>query len=203
MNWLDIVLLVALVGGAVQGLRIGLLGAAVTAIGGLVGWMLAGRFADKIGDVLSGSINSDRIVTVISYAIIVILVIAATRFVWKFIKPVLTLVTVGMSAMVDKVGGIVLGLILGVVVSGAIIILLARFTYNFELPDGGLPDFAKDEIAERIPLQEKKASIENALVESTITPNIVKVLHNLPGDALGFVPSDFRVALAHLEKNLE
>ena len=52
MNWLDIVLLIALVGGAVQGMRIGLLGAAVTVIGGLVGWMLAGRFADKIGGVL-------------------------------------------------------------------------------------------------------------------------------------------------------
>lgn len=204
MNWLDIVLLVALVGGAVQGMRIGLLGAAVTAIGGLVGWMFAGQFSDKIGGVLSKvPFLSDQIVTVVSYAIIIILVIAVTRFAWKFIKPIVTLMTVGLSAMVDKVGGIVLGLILGIVVSGAIVILLARFTYDFDLPVDGLPNIAQDQIAKQVPLKGKKDSVESALIESTITPNIVKVLNNLPGKGLGFVPGDFDVALKHLNSNLD
>ena len=64
-----------LVAAVVQGLRVGLLGAAVTAIGGLIGWLLAGQFGPQIGAAVGTSANINRIVTVISYAIIIILVI--------------------------------------------------------------------------------------------------------------------------------
>ena len=86
MNWVDIVIIVVIVAAVVQGLRVGLLGAAVNAIGGLIGWFLAGQLGPKLGAVITSSANTDRIVTVISYAIIIILVIIATRFVWKSVQ---------------------------------------------------------------------------------------------------------------------
>lgn len=200
MNWLDIVLLVILAGFAFQGMKTGLLGTAVTAIGVFIGWMLAGRLSDKIGAIFDFTPFSDTIVTVLSYAVIMILTMVAVRFVWKFVRPVLTLATLGLSGMVDKFGGLALGLIVGFVICIAVIIAMARLSYNFELPDEGLAG----SVASRVPkVQDTKESVENALVESGVVPPLVKILAALPGDTLGFVPSDFKLSLEILKQNID
>ena len=45
--------------------------------------------------------------------------------------------------------------------------------------------------------------MEEALTESAIVELFINVTDGIPGDALGFVPSDFRVSLDILEKNIE
>ena len=49
MNWFDYLLLAIIAAGAVAGMRLGVIGAAFMAVGGLVGWMLAGRLSDGRG----------------------------------------------------------------------------------------------------------------------------------------------------------
>ena len=88
MNVLDIVLLVVLAGAAFQGLKIGLIGAAVNTASLIIGWMLAGQLSDEVGALFASSIGNDTIVTVISYVVIMALSLVVGKTAWKIIKPI-------------------------------------------------------------------------------------------------------------------
>ena len=199
MSIFDIILLVILAGAAFQGLKIGLIGAAVNAVALIIGWMLAGQLSDEVGGIFKGSIASDTIVTVISYVIIMALSLFVGKMAWKTIRPIVGLATLGLMSTVDRVGGVVLGLVTGFIVIGAIIIVMARFTYNFSLPDDGVAGA----VAGRLPQSETKESVEGWLKDSSIVPAFVKVADALPGSALGFVPSDFKVSFDILKSRLD
>ena len=200
MNVLDIVLLVVLAGAAFQGLKIGLIGAAVNTTSLIIGWMLAGQLSDEVGALFTSSIGSDTIVTVISYVVIMALSLVVGKAAWKILKPIVGLATLGLGSTVDRVGGVVLGLVTGFVVIGSIVIVLARFTYNFELPDEGIAGT----VADRIPrVQSTRDSVEGLLMESAIVPTFVNVADALPASALGFVPSDFRAAFDILNSRID
>ena len=72
MNWLDIVIIVVLVGAALFGLEYGLIRAGFNAIGMVVGSLLAGQWSDDVGGLFSDSISNDTVVTVLSYGIIIV-----------------------------------------------------------------------------------------------------------------------------------
>lgn len=202
MNWLDIVVIALIVLGGLAGLRTGLFGAAFAAAGALIGWFVAGQLSDDLGGLFSGSLSNDTLVTVISYAIIIILSLVIARLAWKLVRPVLTTLTLGLAAMVDRLGGVALGLVLGGAIAGALIIAMARFTYNFTLPEEGIAGT----LVERTPLvrvEDTREGVRNTLTGSRLVPVFIKVVDALPGDALGFVPSDFRVALDLLKQDIE
>jgi uncharacterized membrane protein required for colicin V production len=200
LNVLDIVLLVVLAGAAFQGLKSGLIGAAVNSASLIIGWMLAGQLSDEVGALFASSIGNDTIVTVISYVVIMALSLVVGKAAWKILKPIVGLATLGLVGTVDRVGGVALGLVTGFVVIGAIVIVLARFTYNFELPDEGIAGT----VADRIPrVQSTRDSVEGLLMESAIVPTFVNVADALPASALGFVPSDFRAAFDILNSRID
>ena len=60
MNWFDIVLIAILAVAAFMGMRTGLIGAAITAIGGIIGWLIAGRLSDKVGGLFGDSPTFER-----------------------------------------------------------------------------------------------------------------------------------------------
>lgn len=200
MNWFDLVILAVVIIGLVQGMRSGLLGAAVNAIALIIGWQLAGQFSDDIGGLFKGSLSNDTIVTVISYVIIMALSLVVARAAWKIIRPIISVATLGIVGMVDRIGGIALGLIMGLIFAGAIIMVLARFTYNFELPNEGIAGAVAGQVPK---VQDTKDALEGALTESTTVPIFIKIADAIPADTLGFVPSDFKVSLDILESNIE
>lgn len=205
MNWLDIVLIIVLIAGFLYGLKTGLIGAAFMAVGIIVGWQLAGHYADNLGSAMSSSIGNDTVVSFVWYAIIIALSIAVAGFAANFVKPFLTIATLGMSAMADKLGGLVLGLILAAFLSGAAILGLARLAYNFEIPD--VPeDGVAGAVADRLPIPETleiKEGLQTALVDSSFVRTFVKVVDNIPGDAIGFVPDDFEVSVQILKDEID
>ncbi|HAL49631.1 MAG: CvpA family protein [SAR202 cluster bacterium] len=221
MNWLDIVLLVVLALGLYQGLKTGLIGAAILVVGAFIGWLLAGQLSDDVGAMFEDSLNSDTLVTVVSYAIIIGGTIFVAKMIGKILKPALTILTLGLAGMVDKLGGIVLGLLMGAVMASMVITGMARFAYNFTLPvpdvdlpagvQGGaqaqvLADAAKDALKDKFELpqiEDKKEFVEDALAESTIVPIFLDVKNVLPDDAFGLIPSDFRASLEILEDAID
>ena len=222
MNWLDIALIVILVLGLLWGMKTGLIGAIFTAVGVLVGWVLAGQLADDIGALFESSLNSDTLVTVVSYAIIIIASVVIIGFIGKIVKPILTVATLGMAGMVDKLGGLALGLVIGLAVSGVFITGMARFAYNFTIPvpDIEIPGAAGSALGSQssavtgaiteqlgdlsLPLvDDKKEAVEDALTESTIVPIFMDIRGALPADALGFIPADFASALDILQAELD
>ena len=134
MNWLDIVLLVILALGLYQGLKTGLIGAAILVAGAFIGWALAGQLSDDVGAMFEDSLNSDTLVTVVSYAIIISGSIFVAKTIGKILRPALTALTLGLAGMVDKLGGILLGALMGATVAAIVITGLARFAYNFTIP---------------------------------------------------------------------
>ena len=197
MNWFDYLLLAIILVGAIVGLRIGIIGAAFMVVGGLVGWMLAGRLSDDVGAMM-GNLPGDTWATSLAYVVIEGLCVAAAGFIWKLARPALTVATMGMSSMVNKVGGLALGLVVGAIIAFALIVVSARLTYDFELPDEGMQGRA----AEYVPADETRDWLEGILVDSAVVSVFVDVADALPGDTLGFIPSDFKNALDNLERRL-
>ena len=215
LNWLDIVVLVPLILGAITGVKIGLIKAAVMVVGVYLGWVLAGQYSDDVGAMFGDSLSNDTLVTVVSYAAIVFAAILVSSMATRAIKPLLTIFTLGMSGVVDKIGGLTLGLVLGVAVSGALLIGLARLTYNFELEvttDGppettSLPSevgqqikVLKDKIAR---VEEVKEGLESGLTESQFVPIFIDVTNVIPADALGVIPSDFKATFDILKEKMK
>ena len=224
MNWLDIVLLVIFALGLYQGLKTGLIGAAILVAGAFIGWALAGQLSDDVGAMFEDSLNSDTLVTVVSYAIIISGSIFVAKTIGKILRPALTALTLGLAGMVDKLGGILLGALMGAAVAAIVITGLARFAYNFTIPvpdidlpaniqsgqAGALTDAAKaaaqDALKDgfEIPqVEDKKEFVEDVLAESTIVPYFLDVKNALPDNAFGLIPSDFRASLEILEEAID
>ena len=95
--------------------------------------MLAGRLSDDVGGLLS-SVAGDTWVTSLSYVVIVGLSVVIAAYVWRRLAgPLLMAATMGMSGMVNKLGGVALGIVIGATVSFALIVVSARLTYDFQL----------------------------------------------------------------------
>ena len=192
MNWVDILLIAIVAIGALMGMRLGLIGAAINAIALIIGWVIAGQLSDDIGEIFQDSVSNDTWVTVISYVVIMTLAVVVGGLVAKVVRPVLTIATLGLSSMIDRLGGLALGLLLGLVISGAVVIAMARFTYDFEIPDEGIAG----SVGSRLPdLEDTRETIEGWLTGSSAVRAFVKVADAIPGDALGVVPSDFKASL--------
>ena len=223
MNWLDIALIVILVLGLLWGMKTGLIGAIFTTVGILGGWVLAGQMADDIGGLFESSLSSDTLVTVVSYVIIIIASVVIIGFIGKIAKPILTTATLGMSGMVDKLGGLALGLVIGLAIAGVFITGMARFAYNFTIQTPGVEAVAPgitgtaiggqaaaatgaltDAIGDvSLPIvDDKKQTVEDSLTESTIVPIFMDIQGALPADALGFIPADFALALEILQAEI-
>ena len=86
MNWLDFVFIAILVVGALIGMRLRLIGALFIAVGVLIGWLLAGQWSDDIGNIFADSLSNDTLVTVVSYAVIIVGVVIASNFAKKIFR---------------------------------------------------------------------------------------------------------------------
>ena len=209
MNWIDFVLIGILVVAALGGMRYGLIRAAFNTVGVYAGWLMAGQFSDDVGALFSKSLSNDTLVTVVSYAIIVFGAIIAANVVVKFVRPLLTVFTLGLSSMVDRLGGLGLGLLVGLAITGAVIIGAARLTYDFDSET--LTRAIPGQVAGQVPqvaqqLEQVKAAqqaLETALTESQLVSIFINITDAIPGNAFGFVPSDFKTALDILEANIE
>ena len=202
MNWLDITILVILAVAASMGMGMGLIRAAFGAVGAFIGWLIAAQYADEIGSGLSNSLASDTIVTVVFYGIMIVLGLIVSGIAAKIVTPFLTVFTVGMSALVDKVGGIALGIALGGLVSGAFILGMSRLAYNFEVPESA--EVIAGEVERRVPLDPDavRNSLDEGLTNSALASAFVTITQKVPGDTIGFVPEDFKEALKILEKRI-
>ena len=80
MNWIDIVILIILIVSVIWGARTGLFGAALYAVGTIIGWIVGGRVAQMIGSAFGDSLSIDTTVTVIVYILILGASFLLTRY---------------------------------------------------------------------------------------------------------------------------
>lgn len=190
MNWLDIAIVIVALAGLYFGWRMGLLGGIFNTVGVVVGVFLAARFSDDIAAWFTERGAAAAIATVLSYVVIIVGVFVAAQVARGFAKKMLSLVFLG---WIDSLGSIAVGLLFGLVLSAALIMALAR--YSNDLPQGG-----GGTIVEMVGV---RGSIQNAMVGSALVSVFIDITNAIPGDALGFVPGDFKDALAQLKQRIE
>ena len=202
MNWLDWVLLAIIAISAFMGMKVGLIRAALGFVAMIIGWIFAGQISDKLGGIFDSSLSNDTIVTVTTYAVLMIIAIIISGFITKIIKPIMVIFTLGLSSMVDKLGGLALGLLFGFAIVGVVIIAGARLTYDFDT--SVLEDKLPGQVSDQLPkIDDVSEKLETALSESTIVETTVNVLDVLPAGALGLAPSDFGTAMEILDFVIE
>lgn len=197
MNWLDLVFIGIFLAGSYLGLKIGMVHAVFTALGILVGAALASQLSDDVGAWFAEFISNDAIVDVIAYALIIVASIVVAGIAGNIVRKIFSLFPLG---FVDRLGGVALGSAAGVVIAGVAILGMAKLTYSFDVPEKGL---VGDLIERTSQVVEVKGKLDSALTESTLVPMFMDVIDTLPANALGFVPSDFRVAIDILGERIE
>ena len=188
MNWLDIVMLVFIGVGSLVGWRMRITSAVFMVLGLALGVYLAVQFSGDVAELLTDTISSQTIATVVSYGIIFLVVVVAFRILGTMIRKLMSVLVLG---WVDATGGLALGFVGGAIVAGALMLGLARYTYNFQLPSV--------EVISQFERLEVRDNVEEALTGSSLVPVYLGIRDILPGDATALVPRDFSTALDILD----
>ena len=208
MNWVDIIIVVIVAASLVWGLKTGVIPMVFTVLGMLIGWWLAGQYADDVGALVGDWGTFDTALTVFCYAAIVSISVFVASKVGSLVKPFIVIGTLGTAGMADKIGGLLIGLIIGLVFTGAFIVVLARLSFDLEVstPDvqvaGGaeIMRLAGGKIAA---VTEKRQVVVNSLRESRAAPVFLDVVDVIPGSTLGFIPGDFQASLDILREEID
>ena len=196
MNWLDAAILFLLGISILLGWRTGLFNAAFLAGGAAAGVFVAGHISDDVSELFTDSLFSDTLATVIAYAAIATVVLIAVQALGGVLKKplggVMKLVSV---QWMDNIGGAALGVILGLALTGGLIAMMARLASD-------LPREIAVVDLESIDRTELQTGLNDSLTESALVPAYLDARRSIPGDAMGFVPDDFDVALDILEAQI-
>ena len=123
MNWLDIVILVIVVMAIFLGLRIGIIRAALSLVGIIVGVILAGRYYVPLSEQLT-FIPQSNIAEIVAFAIILIGVMIIASVLAVTLKWIVSTVMLG---WVNRLGGAAFGLVLGAIFCGALLSIWIKF----------------------------------------------------------------------------
>lgn len=187
MNWLDFIIAGAALIGLFIGWRMGLLGAIFNVVGIVTGMWVAGHFSDDISSWFTSQGTGDALATVLSYVAIIVGVFVGAQVARGIAKSMLKMVFLG---WVDSLGSIAVGMLFGLALSGAVILATARF--SSDLPDQGA-------LGGLVEMTGFRGGIQSAMADSQLVPIFIDLTNSIPADAMGFVPGDFRDALAQVE----
>ncbi|GAH19097.1 unnamed protein product [marine sediment metagenome] len=123
VDWLDIVILVIIAIATFLGLRIGIIKAALSLAGLIVGVILAGRyyipFSQQLAFIPQASIAKIVAFAIILIGVMIVAIVLAVLLKWA--------ASVMMLGWVNRLGGAVFGLGLGVIFCGALLVIWVKF----------------------------------------------------------------------------
>jgi membrane protein required for colicin V production len=123
MNWLDIIIIVLIVVPGFIGLKAGIIKALFTVAGVVVGVVLAGRLSESLAGALS-FISDPGIAGVVAFAIILVVVMIVASIAAKLVKWAISAVLLG---WVNRLGGAILGVVLGMIFCGAVLTMWVKY----------------------------------------------------------------------------
>jgi len=134
MNWLDLVLIVALIIFALIGLRAGIIRAALSLAGLIVGVILAGRYYVPLSEQLT-FIPQASLAKVVAFAIILIGVMVIASVFARLLK---WAVSVMMLGWVNRLGGAIFCFVLGAIFCSALLAIWVKFLGTGAITGSGL-----------------------------------------------------------------
>lgn len=140
MNWLDIIIIIALIVPIFTGLMQGLIKAALSLAGIIVGVVLASNFYETVGGWLAFISNED-VANIVAFIIILALVFIIAQVVAFFLRATIKALTLG---WVDRVGGAVFGFIMGAILISALLATVVKFFGEGLVTESALGQFLLD-----------------------------------------------------------
>lgn len=134
MQWLDVLIIIILCVSLLWGLKTGLLEVAFLSMGIVAGWWLSGRYASDAGDLVGFSSSADAFVSVLSYIFIMSVCCVIFTMIGRVVKVAANAGSFGAAGVADRLTGVALGMVVGLIISGALIIILARLAFAFAVP---------------------------------------------------------------------
>ncbi len=208
MQWLDVLIFVILCGSLLWGFKTGLLEAIFLSAGVVAGWWLAGMYGDDAGDLANFSARVDTLVSAAAYILIMSVSTAIFVMAGRVVRSVLATSTLGAAGVADRIAGVALGLAIGLTISGALIIVLARLAFTFtlagsdlEIPSGGY--ISMDESSASAMIEGKRRLLIESLVNSWAVSALLDLWEALPRSWIASVIGDFAVGLDLLAREAD
>lgn len=123
MNWLDILLIILLIGSAIGGLISGLIKTVFSLAGLILGVILAGHYYLSLADYLT-FVPTEKGPPIVAFIIIFLAVMIVATLLGILLTKLVSTVMLG---WLNRLGGAVLGLILGAVFLASILAIVGRY----------------------------------------------------------------------------
>jgi len=123
MNWLDIIIVVGLIVNVIISLKRGLIKELFSVLGIILGIVLASKFYQEV-NWFSGLIKNPAIADVISFVLIFLIVVIIVNLIGMLLRKIFKWSALG---LLDHLGGFIFGFIKGIMITGIILFLLAKF----------------------------------------------------------------------------
>lgn len=199
MNLLDIIFGLIFLILIFYGFKNGLIKIALFFTACLIGWILSSIFTPSIIGVLPKLSLDINIISGIIYFVLIIICILITSSLTKPLKSILSLATFGFSSLIDRIGGIIIGVIFAFAIITISIISLSRITYHFEVSNSNvITNYA----SETPFIKNKINNIENQFINSKISLNSIKLINSLNIHKTPFVPASFSNSFEILNNNV-
>jgi membrane protein required for colicin V production len=123
MNWVDIIIIVYLALSVLTGFMEGLIRTVLSIIGLIVGIILAAHFYTQLGNIFT-FISNKNVANIVAFVIILVAVMIIAAIIGLILRSIVKNIMLG---WVDKLGGAVIGLILGVLSISAILAVIVKY----------------------------------------------------------------------------
>lgn len=212
MSIFDWVLVAVFVVGALLGLKWGLVQSVLNFVAVYIAMLVGAQFADGLVERFTDDIENESVTTAIGYVVIFLGVFIVAQIVGKIIRAMLSMVFLG---WVDKLGGVVVGVLLGAILVTGVVTAMARVAYPQDeaiLADindlaasaasEGNIEAAKERLYQELAERYGRDTLKEWLADSTMVPKVLDARGKLPADVLGLIPGEFATALDTLEADL-
>ena len=140
MNWVDIVIIIYLVLSVITGFTQGLIRTLLSIIGLIVGILLASHFYKQLGNVLTFISNKDW-ANIVAFIIILVVVMGIAALIAILLRSLIKAIMLG---WLDRLGGAVVGLILGALSVSAFLAIIVKYTNTSVITESKLAGFFLD-----------------------------------------------------------
>ena len=198
MNWYDWILIAPIVLGVILGVRVGLVKNVLYIVLVAVTMIVGGYLSQIIVDAIGLELESDGLVTVIGYGLLLIGGFLSVQLFSGVVQAIVSKLTFGIGDRVNQVGGLVSGLILGFLITTVIVNITARWTYTPDEDEEGRLEISEEAIAKMFENSLKDTSREAAdlvIRESLMVGVVIDVKDLLGGEFIGMIPGEFSDSL--------
>ena len=194
MVWYDWILIAPIVLGVVLGYRMGLIKNVLYIVLVAITMIIGGLLSQMIVDAIGLELESDGLVTVIGYGILLVAGFLGVQLFSGVVQMIISKLTFGIGDKVNAVGGLASGLVLGFLVTTIIVNITARWTYTPDEEEDGRLEISEEAISKMFENSIKDTSREAAdkiLRESLMVGVVIDVKNLLGGQFLGIIPGEF------------